>query len=211
QVFQLVQERSGIFQICCVETLSEPAVNWFQEGTGLYGSAFVVPMLGEAGGGAQLPPTGLLLPRNRQCPPQSSFRLSFLAQAQQHLAPQGMHFSFKKPLVCYFCCLNCLVEQIEANLRLSEARVGRGEMAKIQRAAVPLSAAFGRRNGVAHQLDPVLRIAALGEQGPPKETCPVSWTRKSVFDAEGYRFISVGCGPLWITTNGAEERHVAQS
>src|SRR5262245_24440047 len=122
-----------------------------------------------------------------------------------------MKFSFKKLFARYFRCSNCLVEQIEANLRLAEARVGRCEMAKIQGAAVPFSAALGRRHGLAHQFDPELEIAALGEQGPPKETCPVSWTRKPVLDAEGYRFISVDCGPLRITTNGAEDRHVAQS
>jgi hypothetical protein len=79
QVPQLVQERFGIFQICCIETLDEPPINRLQEGTGLYVSAFLVPMLCEASGGAQLPPTGLLLPRNRQCLQQSSLRLTFLA------------------------------------------------------------------------------------------------------------------------------------
>ena len=148
---------------------------------------------------------------NRQRPPQSSLGLSSPAQRQEDLAPQTMQFSFKQLFACYFRCSNCLVEQIEANLRLAEARVGRCEMAKIQRAAVPFSAALGRRHSVAHQFDPELGIAALGEQRPPKETCPVTWTRKSVLNAEGYRFISVGCGPSWITTNGAEERHVAQS
>jgi hypothetical protein len=83
-------------------------------------------------------------------------------------------------------------------------------MAKIQRAAVPFSAALGRRHSVAHQFDPELEIAALGEQGPPKETCPVTRTCEAVLHAEGYRFISVRCSQLWITTNGAEERHVAQ-
>src|SRR5262245_45581536 len=168
-------------------------------------------MLGEGGRGAQLPPTGLLLLSNRQRPPQSSLGLSSPAQCQEDLAPQTMQFSFKKLFACYFRCSNCLVEQIEANLRLAEARVGRCEMAKIQRAAVPFSAALGRRHSIAHQYDLELGMAASGEQRPPKETCPVIGTRKPVFDAEGYRFISVGCGPLRITTNGAEDRHVAQS
>ena len=35
-------------------------------------------------------------------------------------------------------------------------------------------------------------------------------TCEAVLHAEGYRFISVRCSQLWITTNGAEERHVAQ-
>src|SRR2546430_13901359 len=142
-------------------------------------------MLGEAGGGAQLPPTGLLLLRNRQCAPQSRFRLSFLAQAQQHLAPQTIQFSFKKPLVCYFCCLNCLVEQIEANLRLTEARVGRGEMAKIQRAAGPFSTGFGRRHGVAHELDAKMGSTALGERSPPQETCAMTWTLYAALNTQG--------------------------
>ena len=47
-------------------TLDEPIVNRLQEGTGLKVFALVVPILGEAGGGAQLPPTGLLLLSNRQ-------------------------------------------------------------------------------------------------------------------------------------------------
>src|SRR5262249_22728613 len=185
-----------IFQICCVETLSEPAVNWFQEGTGLCGSAFVVPMLGEAGGGAQLPPMGLLLPRNRQCPPQCSFRLSFLAQAQQHLATQAMQFSFKNLLVGYFCRLNCLVEQIEANLKLTEARVGRGEMGEIQRASVPSSGVLSRRNSAVHQLDPVLGITALGQQGALNETCPLLIVGQAMLDAVGHRLFGVSCGPL---------------
>src|SRR5262245_8843467 len=167
-------------------------------------------MLGKGGRRAELPPTGLLLLSNRQRPPQFILGLSSPAQRQEDLAPQTMQFSFKKLFACYFRCSNCLVEQIEANLRLAKARVSRCEMAKIQGAAVPFSAALGRRHSVAHQFDPELEIAALGEQGPPKETCPVTWTRKPVLHAEGYRFISVRCSQLWITTNGAEERHVAQ-
>src|SRR5262249_48063706 len=100
--------------------------------------------------------------------------------------------------------------QIEANLRLAKARVSRCEMAKIQGAAVPVSAAPGRPHSVAHKLDPPVEVAPLGGQGPPKETGPVTRTCEAVLHAEGYRFISVRCSPLWITTNGAEERHVAQ-
>ena len=88
-----------------------------------------VPMLGKAGGGAQLPPTGLLLLCNRQRPSQTIFPFTSPAQCQQHLAPQAMQFSLKKPLVHRFCSLNCLIQQIEANLRLAEARMGRGSMA----------------------------------------------------------------------------------
>src|SRR5262249_58255315 len=95
----------------------------------------------EGGRGAQLPPTGLLLLCNRQCPSQSSLRFTPLPQGQQYLAPQTMQFSFKKLFACYFRCSNCLVEQIEAKLRLAKARVGRCEMAKIQGAAVPVPAA----------------------------------------------------------------------
>src|SRR5262249_3769364 len=49
-------------------------------------------MRGEGGRGAQLPPTGLLLLCNRQ-----------------------------STLVNFVCCLNCRLQQIEANLRLAEA------------------------------------------------------------------------------------------
>jgi hypothetical protein len=42
-----------------------------------------------------------------------------------------MQFSFKKPLAYFVCCLNCLVEQIDAKLRPAEARVGSGRMAQI--------------------------------------------------------------------------------
>src|SRR5258708_18070970 len=115
-------------------------------------------MLGEGGRGAQLPPTGLLLLSNRQRPPQSSLGLSSPAQRQEDLAPQTMQSSFKKLFACYFRCSNCLVEQIEANLRLAEARVGRCEMAKIQRAAVPFSAGPRRRHTVWHPFDPALGI-----------------------------------------------------
>src|SRR5262249_32809275 len=96
-------------------------------------------MLGEGGRGAQLPPTGLLLLSNRPRRPQSGLGLSYPAQHQEDLAPQTMQFSFKKLFACYFRCSNCLVEQIEANLRLAKARVGRCEMAKIQGAAVRFS------------------------------------------------------------------------
>src|SRR5262245_8867304 len=119
-------------------------------------------MLGEGGRGAQLHPTGLLVLSNIQRPPQSSLGLISPAQHQEYLAPQTMQFSFKKLFACYFRCSNCLVEQIEANLRLAEACVGRREMAKVQRAAVPFSAALGRRHSVAHKLDPGLGITGLG-------------------------------------------------
>src|SRR6516162_11370419 len=106
-------------------------------------------MLGEGGRGAQLPPTGLLLLCNRQCPSQSSLRFTPLPQGQQHLAPQTIQFSFKKLFACYFRCSNCLVEQIKGNCRLAEARVSRGEMGKIQgaavRSALPSAAAIALR------------------------------------------------------------------
>src|SRR5262245_60399471 len=80
QVSQLAEECFGIFQRCCVETLDEPPINRLQEGIGLQAFALVAPMLGEGGRGAQLPPTRLLLLCNRQCPSQSSLRLTSPAQ-----------------------------------------------------------------------------------------------------------------------------------
>src|SRR5262249_60416633 len=133
-------------------------------------------MLGEGGRRAQLPPTGLLLLSNRQRPPQSSLRFTSPAQYQEDLAPQTMQFSFKKLFACYFRCSNCLVEQIEANLRLAKARVSRCEMAKIQGAAVPFSAAPRRPPSGAPKLDPQLGIAPFGEQGSPEKKCPLDTT-----------------------------------
>ena len=153
QVPQLVQKGLGIFQIWRVETLDEPAVNWLQKRIGLNVSTFVVPMPCEVGGGAQLPPTGLLLPRNRQCPLQFSLRLTFLAQAQENLSPQTIQFGFEKPFACCFGHLNSFVQQIKANFRLAEARVGRSDMAQIKSATVPFRVAFGRRDSASHKLD----------------------------------------------------------
>src|SRR5260370_28874460 len=131
-------------------------------------------MLGEGGRGAQLPPTGLLLLSNRQRPPQSSLSLSSPAERQEDLAPQTMQFSFKKLFACYFRCSNCLVQQIEANLRLAEARVGRCEMTKIQGAAVTFGAGLRRPPSAAPQVHPPLDARPFGrepgergEGGPP--------------------------------------------
>src|SRR5262245_66666317 len=167
-------------------------------------------MLGEGGRGAQLPPTGLLLLSNRQRPPQSSLRLTSPAQRQEDLAPQTMQFSFKKPLVYFVCCLNCLVEQIESNLRLAEARVGRCEMAKIQRAAVHAIGALDHCYSPLHKLNPALGIAALGQQGALNETCPVLIVCEAMLDAVRHRFIGVSCGPLWISPQSSEKRLTIQ-
>src|SRR5262249_57043924 len=129
----------------------------------------VAPMLGEGGRGAEFPPGGLVLLSNGQRPPQSSLRLTSPAQRQEDLAPQTMQFSFKKLFACYFRCSNCLVEQIEANLRLAKARVSRCEMAKIQGAAGPFSAAPRRRPRVVPQVYPQVEITPLsGEGSPPR-------------------------------------------
>src|SRR6476620_7383351 len=120
-------------------------------------------MLGEGGRGAQLPPTGLLLLCNRQCTSQSSFRFTLLPQGQQHLAPQTIQFSFKKPLVNFVCCLNCLLQQIKASLRLAEARVGSGTTAQILRAAVHASGALDRCNSAVHKRETVSGSTALGQ------------------------------------------------
>ena len=116
----------------------------------------------EVGGGAQLPPTGLLLLRNRQCPLQFSFRLTFLAQAQENLSPQTIQFSFEKLFACCFGHLNSFVQQTKANFRLAEARMGRSDMAQIKSATVPFRVAFGRRQSTSHQFDPKLGITGLG-------------------------------------------------
>src|SRR5262249_61031616 len=125
-------------------------------GIGLQVFALVVQMLGKGGPRGDPPPTALLLLSNRQRPPQSSLRLTSPAQRQEDLTPQTMQFSFKNLFACYFRCSNCLVEQIEANLRLAKARVGRSEMAKIQGAAGPVRGAPPRRPNRAAPFAPQL-------------------------------------------------------
>ena len=202
----------GIFQIWCVETFDEPAVNWLQEGIGLYVSALIVPMLREAGSGPQLPPTGLLLLCNRQCPPQSSLRLTFLTQASTASCPAGDTVQLQKTSRLLF-----LLFELPRLTNQGQPQAGRGSRGQRRhgkdisvrrfRSPLPSAAAIA------------LRISSMPSWGSPlwasrapsKETCPVIGTCEPVLDAEGYRFISMSCGPLWITTYGAEERHVAQS
>jgi ABC-type branched-subunit amino acid transport system substrate-binding protein len=105
-----VQKRLGSLQICGAETLDEPAVNRFQERIGLGRLAFRVPLLSETGGGAQLPPAGLLSPGNRQRPQHASLRLTAPPQRQQHRALQPKQFGFKKPLIVAFRRLNGFVQ-----------------------------------------------------------------------------------------------------
>ena len=59
-----------------------------------------------------------------------------------------MQFSLKEPFVYRFCSLNCLIQQIEADLRLTEARMGRGRIAQVQRATAPVSDALSFCNSV---------------------------------------------------------------
>ena len=107
-----------------------------------------------------------------------------------------MQFSLKKPLVHRFCSLNCLIQQIEANLRLAEARISRGRMAQVQRSTAPVSAALGCCNSVLHELDPELGIAALGQQGALNETCSLLIVCEAMLDAVSQSFIGVSCGPF---------------
>ena len=95
---------------------------------------------------------------------------------------------------------------MEANLRLVEACVGRGDMAEIQCAAVSSSVALGRRNSVAHKLDTALGITALGQQRSLNETRPVLGTCEPMLNTECYRFICVSCGQSRIATYSSEER-----
>src|SRR5262249_57588868 len=117
---------------------------------------------------------GWLLVGNGKRAPQSSLGLSSPAQRQEDLAPQTMQFSFKKLFACYFRRSNCLVEQIEANHRLAKGRVGRCEMAKIQGAAVPFSAAPAPPPRGAPHFRPPLESAALCERPPPPQTRPLT-------------------------------------
>src|SRR5262249_18248489 len=144
-------------------------------------------MLGEGDRGAQLPPTGLLLLSNRQRPAQSSLRLTSPAQRQEDLAPPTMEFRFKKPLVYFVCCLNCLVYQIKANLRLAEAGVGSGRMAQIKRTTIHAIGALDHCYSPLHKLNPALGIAALGQQGALNETCSLLIVCEAMLDAVRHR------------------------
>jgi hypothetical protein len=48
---QLVEQRSGLFQIECIEALREPAVDRSEQITGFIPLALIAPETGEAGGG----------------------------------------------------------------------------------------------------------------------------------------------------------------
>src|SRR5436309_859539 len=76
------------------------------------------------GGGAQLPPTCLLLLPDRQRPPQCGFRLTFVTQAQENRSPHTMQLGFKKPRVCCFGYVKSFVQEAKANIWLAEARMG---------------------------------------------------------------------------------------
>src|SRR5262249_18403067 len=127
-------------------------------------------------------------------------------------APQAMQFSFKELFACYFRCSNCLVEQIEASLRLAEARVSRCEMAKIQGAAVPFSAALRPPPSLSPQFGSQVGITAFGRPRPPqKERCLVRWTGEPVPGGGGSPFMRGG-GARWrFTTKGAEDPRGAKS
>ena len=78
-----------------------------------------------------------------------------------------------------------------------------GEVAKLQRAEHLGIHRVGRRDGAAHNLDPMQGIAAAGENGALIEPCPVLEVGEAMFDAMGHHFISASCRPLWITPNNA--------
>ena len=159
----LVQERFGIFQIWRVETLDEPIVNRLQEGVGLTVSAFASANALRGWWRRAAPTNGPAVAVQSSMP--AAVRASaspFLPSVKKHLAPQTIQFSFEKSFVCVIRPSELLRRANEARLRLAEARMGRGDMAEIQRAAAPVSVAFDRRNSAAHELDPALGIAALG-------------------------------------------------
>src|SRR5215813_11353040 len=58
---QLVQQSLRLFQIGCVEALSEPAVDRSEEVAGFGAAAVVAEQTREAGGGTQFPHLGFLL------------------------------------------------------------------------------------------------------------------------------------------------------
>src|SRR5262245_8798800 len=154
-------------------------------------------MLGQAGRGAQLPPTSLLLLGDRQRALQRRFPLSSAPYRQKHLAPQPIQLSFEKPLACRFCGSKRFVEQIEADLRLAEARVGAGKMTEMQRA--PVRVLHGRISA-AHELDPLSRVTALRQERALNETCPLLIIGDAVLDAVGPCFLGVSCGLLKIAS-----------
>src|SRR5215467_16122013 len=93
-----------------------------------------------------------------------------------------MKFSFKKPLVRYFNCLNGLIQQIESHIRFAKACLGRGEMAEIKRVTVTSRVGLVPRNCLVHKLDPLFGITTLRQQRSLRETCPVLEPSQSVFD-----------------------------
>src|SRR6201987_2651816 len=164
----------------------------------------------ESGGGAQLPPTRLLLPRDRQCPLQFSFRLTFLIQSQLNLSPETIQLSFEKPFAGCFGQLNCLVQQIETDFGLTEIRVSRRDMAKKQSATVPFRVGLGCRASAAHNVDPCLEITSLRYERASKKTCSSVKACKFVLDTESDRFIGAGQGSSWITTYGAKNSDIGE-
>src|SRR5579871_803945 len=138
----------------------------------------------ESGGGAQLPPTRFLLTRDRQCPPQISFRLTFLIQAPLNRSSETIQLSFGKPFAGCFGQLNRLVQQFETDFGLTEIRIRRGDMAQIKSATVPFRVGFGCCDGALHNVDPCLEIASLRHQRASKKTCSSVKACKFVLDAE---------------------------
>ena len=83
-------------------------------------------------------------------------------------------------------------------------------MAQIKRATVPLLVRSIAAIALRISSIPLLGIAALGQQGALKETCPLLIICEAMLDAVGYRFISVSCGPLWISPQSSEKRLTIQ-
>src|SRR5262249_3228526 len=145
------EQRFGILQFLTAKTLGEPRVNRLQQAIGLTVSFLLLPMLGERGGRAELPPAGCLLPRDRQGPTQFGSGTFVAPEPQQHFAARTMQFRGKNPLLGRLRGLHGLSQQIEGDPGLAEAGVGRGKLAKIQGVTVSSRVASIGGNGAAHK------------------------------------------------------------
>src|ERR1700752_4349728 len=83
-------------------------------------------------------------------------------------------------------------------------------MTQIERATVHAIGALDRCNSALHKFFPMLGIAALGQQGALTEARPLLIVCEAMFDTVGHRFVSVNCGPFWISPQSSEKRLTIQ-
>src|SRR5215471_20960209 len=120
---ELAQERLRLLQIACIETLSEPSIDWRQQAVCPIVLSPIAPELSEAHGAAQLERFRLLPLRDADRTPEAGLAFGKAPPGHHERPSQPVNFGLPPALAAFFAYRQCIRQRRERTLMVPGAAV----------------------------------------------------------------------------------------